>query len=153
MARIVRFGYQAAQTLDRYLRVRARHAQAWRPQLWLGVNNRGPLTASGIYQIITRRGHQAGVVVYPHRFRHHFSHTWLGRGGPEGDLMEPNGWSSRRCCAGTAPAPAGPWPAAPTTASWPTSPDHTSRWCLLRDLRTLMGSIGGCAESHECPTQ
>ena len=32
-ARIVRFGYQTAQTLDRYLRVRARHAQAWRPQL------------------------------------------------------------------------------------------------------------------------
>ena len=27
-ARIVRFGYQAAETLDRYLRVRARHAQA-----------------------------------------------------------------------------------------------------------------------------
>jgi integrase len=46
------------------------------------------------YQIITRRGHQAGVVVYPHRFRHHFSHTWLDRGGPEGDLMELNGWSS-----------------------------------------------------------
>ncbi len=92
--RIVRFGYQAAQALDRYLRVRARHAQAWRPQLWLGANNGGPLTPSGIYQIIIRRGHQAGVVVYPHRFRHHFSHTWLDRGGPEGDPMELNGWSS-----------------------------------------------------------
>jgi integrase len=80
-------------TLDRYVRIRARHAQAWRPQLWLGTNNRGPLTPSGIYQIITR-GHEAGVRVYPHRFRHHFSHTWLDRGGPEGDLMELNGWSS-----------------------------------------------------------
>ena len=30
----------------------------------------------------------------PPRFRHHFSHTWLDRGGPEGDLMELNGWSS-----------------------------------------------------------
>jgi integrase len=58
------------------------------------VNNRGQLTASGIYQIITRRGCQAGVVVYPHRFRHHFSHTWLDCGGPEGDLIELNGWSS-----------------------------------------------------------
>jgi hypothetical protein len=28
------------------------------------------------------------------RFRHHFSHTWLDRGGAEGDLMELNGWSS-----------------------------------------------------------
>src|SRR5436190_23443085 len=27
-------------------------------------------------------------------FRHHFSHTWLDRGGSEGDLMELNGWSS-----------------------------------------------------------
>jgi hypothetical protein len=32
--------------------VRAMHAQAWRPQLWLGVNNRGPMTASGICQMI-----------------------------------------------------------------------------------------------------
>ena len=28
------------------------------------------------------------------RFRHHFSHTWLDRGGAEGGLMELNGWSS-----------------------------------------------------------
>ena len=41
-------------------------------------SNPGPLTASGIYQIITRRGRQAGVVVHPHRFRHHFSHPWTG---------------------------------------------------------------------------
>jgi hypothetical protein len=26
--------------------------------------------------------------VHPHRFRHHFSHTWLDRGGDGGDLME-----------------------------------------------------------------
>jgi integrase len=93
-ARIVKIGYQTARSLDRYLRTRARHAQAWRPQLWLGVNNRGPMTANGIYQMIVRRGRQCGVSVYPHRFRHHFSHTWLDRGGPEGDLMELNGWTS-----------------------------------------------------------
>ena len=92
--RIVRIGHQAALSLDRYLRARSRHAQAWQPQLWLGAGNREPLTAAGIYQIITRRGRQCGVDAYPHRFRHHFSHTWLDRGGPEGDLMELNGWSS-----------------------------------------------------------
>ena len=43
-----------------------------------------------------RRGRQGGVAAYPHRFRHHFSHTWLDRGGPEGDLMELAGWSSPR---------------------------------------------------------
>ncbi len=92
--RIVKFGHQAARSLDRYLRARSRHAHARRPQLWLGANNRQPLTAAGIYQMITRRGRQADVDAYPHRFRHHFSHTWLDRGGPEGDLMELNGWSS-----------------------------------------------------------
>ena len=92
--RIVKISHDAARALDRYLRVRARHAQAYRPQLWLGVSNRGPMTASGIYQVIVRRGRQCGIDVFPHRFRHHFSHTWLDRGGAEGDLMELNGWSS-----------------------------------------------------------
>jgi integrase len=52
------------------------------------------MTANGIYQIIARRGRQCGVDAWTHRFRHHFSHTWLDRGGGEGDLMELNGWSS-----------------------------------------------------------
>jgi integrase/recombinase XerD len=67
-ARTVKIGHQAARSLDRYLRARTRHTQAHRPQLWLGVNNRGPLTATGIYQIVARRGRQCGVSVYPHRF-------------------------------------------------------------------------------------
>jgi site-specific recombinase XerC len=58
--RTVKMDRDAARSLDRYLRVRSRHAQAGCAQLWLGVNGRGPLTASGIYQIIARRGEQAG---------------------------------------------------------------------------------------------
>jgi integrase/recombinase XerD len=92
--RTVKVSHDAARALDRYLRARARHAQAYRPQLWLGVNNRGPMTASGIYQAVARRGRQCGIEVFPHRFRHHFSHAWLDRGGTEGDLMELNGWTS-----------------------------------------------------------
>ncbi len=92
--RTVKISYDAARVLDRYLRVRARHGQAYRPQLWLGISNRGPMTASGIYQVIARRGRECGIEVFPHRFRHHFSHTWLDRGGAEGDLMELNGWTS-----------------------------------------------------------
>jgi len=68
------------------------------------------MTANGSYQMIARRGRQPGVAVYPHRFRHHFSHTWPGRGGPEGDLMELNGWTSpqmlRRYGASARSAPA-----------------------------------------------
>jgi site-specific recombinase XerD len=92
--RIVKIGHQTARNLDRYQRARSRHAQARRSQLWLGAGNREPLTAAGAYQMIARRGQQCGLRVYPHRFRHHFSHTWLDRGGPEGDLMELNGWTS-----------------------------------------------------------
>ena len=92
--RIVRIGHQAARSRDRHLRARSRHGQAWRPQLWLGAGNPEPLTAAGIYQMTARRGRQCGVDAFPHRFRHHFSHTWLDRGGPEGDLMELAGWAS-----------------------------------------------------------
>jgi hypothetical protein len=123
--RTVKITTDAARALDRYLRARARHPQAHRPQLWLGAGNRGPMTSSGLYQAITRRGRQAGVEVTPHRFRHHFSHAWLDRGGAEGDLMELNGWSSPRCSAATAPAPAPPGHAATTTTSWTTCPDPT----------------------------
>jgi integrase/recombinase XerD len=63
------------------------------------VNNREPLTAADIYQMIARRGRQCGVTVHPHRIRHHFSHTWLDRGGPEGDLMELNGWAAPQILA------------------------------------------------------
>ncbi len=92
--RTVRIDHEAARRLDRYLRVRAKHEQAYRLGLWLGTGDRGPLTSNGIYQMVKRRGDRAGVRVYPHRFRHHFSRTWLDRGGPEGDLMELNGWVS-----------------------------------------------------------
>lgn len=34
------------------------------------------------------------MTAYPHRLRHHFSHTWLDRGGAERDLTELNGWTS-----------------------------------------------------------
>ena len=63
--RIVKIGHQAARSLDRYLRARARHAQACRPQLWLWINNREPLTAAGIYQMIARRGEQCSVDAFP----------------------------------------------------------------------------------------
>jgi site-specific recombinase XerD len=92
--RVVTISYQAARSLDRYLRARAKHPLAGRPEPWLGTNGRGPLTTAGIYQLVARRGEQAGVAVHPQRFRHHFSHTWLLRGGAPDDLMQLNGWSS-----------------------------------------------------------
>jgi integrase/recombinase XerD len=84
--RTVRFTYDTARALDRYLRERAKHRLARVPALWLGVRG-GPMTASGVYQMIERRGRQTGVEVNPHKFRHDFSHQFgpgRGRGRPDG---------------------------------------------------------------------
>jgi integrase/recombinase XerD len=93
-ARVVRIGHEPARALDRYLRVRSIARAGVAGGAVAGRKQPGPMTANGIYQMIARRGRQCGMDAWTHRFRHHFSHTWLDRGGAEGDLMELNGWSS-----------------------------------------------------------
>lgn len=94
-ARSAPFGAKTADALRRYLRMRARHPQASLLALWLG--KKGPLTASGLAQMLERRGNDAGVPdVHPHRFRHSFANTWLASGGQETDLMRLAGWRSRQ---------------------------------------------------------
>jgi site-specific recombinase XerD len=89
------FGHKTAQALDRYLRARRSHRLAGRPELWLGP--RGPVTDSGVAQIVRRRARMAGLPdgMHPHLFRHTFAHRWLAEGGQETDLMRLAGWSSR----------------------------------------------------------
>lgn len=91
--RTVAFGRKAARDLDRYLRVRSQHRMAHLPKLWLG--KAGPMTGSGIYQVVTDRAAQAGIKAYTHLFRHTFAHLWLSADGQEGDLMRLAGWRSR----------------------------------------------------------
>ncbi len=93
--RAVPYGRKTADALRRYLRARAGHPHAATSALWLG--KKGPVTVSGVGQILERRGKQAGVDdVHPHRFRHTFAHTWLVNGGQEQDLMRLAGWRSRQ---------------------------------------------------------
>ncbi|HEY1705403.1 MAG TPA: hypothetical protein VGG75_37415 [Trebonia sp.] len=73
-----------------------KHPQAGRPELWLGVEEKGPVAPGGIYQLVARVGKRAGIHLYPHRFRHHFSHAWPDRGGDGRDLVQLNGWSTPR---------------------------------------------------------
>jgi integrase/recombinase XerD len=94
--RIVPFTPATARALVAYLRVRRTHRQAGLPALWLGSRHRGPMTGSGVYQMLNRRAEQAGyAAVRPHQFRHTFAHDWLEGGGAEGDLMRLMGWSDR----------------------------------------------------------
>jgi site-specific recombinase XerD len=83
---------KAVAALDRYLRIRPRNRFRDRLELWLGKE--GPLTTSGIYKMIKRRGELAGVELHPHTFRHTFAHKWLDSGGNEHDLMRLTGWEN-----------------------------------------------------------
>lgn len=97
-SRQVPVGNKAARDLDRYLRMRARHRLANSPALWLG--KAGPMTDSGIYQVVRDRAAQAGLEgVHTHLFRHTFAHMWLAAEGQEGDLMRLAGWRSRSMLA------------------------------------------------------
>jgi site-specific recombinase XerD len=88
------FGAKTADALRRYLRARGRHPLADSPALWLA--RKGPMTDSGIRQMLERRAADAGIEnLHPHRFRHTFAHRWLAEGGQEQDLMRLAGWRTR----------------------------------------------------------
>jgi site-specific recombinase XerD len=91
------FGSKTSAALDRYMRARARHPWADKTDaLWLGL--RGPVTDSGVAQIVRKRAREAGLpeeVQHPHVLRHTMAHRWLLDSGTEGDLMRIAGWRSR----------------------------------------------------------
>ena len=92
--RAVPFGNQTGKALDQYLRARARHPHAELEWFWIG--RKGRVTASGIAQLLRRRGREAGIEnLHAHLFRHTFAHLWLRQGGGETDLMRLAGWKSR----------------------------------------------------------
>ncbi|MHB8438237.1 MAG: tyrosine-type recombinase/integrase [Acidimicrobiales bacterium] len=92
--RTVPFGPGLADALARYVRERDVHPRAAEPALWLA--SKGPLTMSGVSQMVRRRCAQAAVApVHPHQFRHTAAHNWLALGGSEGDAMRLFGWRSR----------------------------------------------------------
>ena len=90
--RLVPLAMGTAQAVVMYLRVRRSHRKAKSPALWLGT--RGPMTGSGVYQMLQRRADQAGYDpdVHPHQFRHTFAHDWqvsrIASGASFGSLRE-----------------------------------------------------------------
>jgi site-specific recombinase XerD len=87
------FGNKTGMALERYLRERGKRVRDDGP-LWVGL--KGPMTGSGIRQMVWRRSTEAGLGrIFPHQLRHSFAHAWLASGGNEQDLMRLVGWRSR----------------------------------------------------------
>lgn len=89
-------GVKGSLALDRYLRERRRQPRASSTEaLW--ISTRGPMTPSGLAQILERRCLQAKIPrLHPHQLRHTAAHAWFAAGGSEGDAMRLFGWRSRQ---------------------------------------------------------
>jgi site-specific recombinase XerD len=93
--RTVGLNLKGSQGLDRYLRIRRSHPQASLAAVWLGL--RGPMTPSGVRQVLERRGAEAGIEgLHPHLLRHTWAHKMLATGHEETNVMQLAGWRSRQ---------------------------------------------------------
>jgi integrase/recombinase XerC len=91
--RDVPFGGRTAKALDFYLYARDEHRHASFSDLWLA--RKGPLSVSGVYQVVRRRGRLIGIPnLHPHQFRHTLAHEYRRKGGSETGLMRIMGWDS-----------------------------------------------------------
>lgn len=85
---------QPAEAVDRYLRARRKHPMGKTTNaLWIG--EKGPLSDSGLRQMLARRCDAAGIRrVNPHLFRHTFAHHAKKRGMADESLMAIAGWNT-----------------------------------------------------------
>lgn len=96
--RRVYFSPSAAVALDRYQRERRRHQWSKSPALWVGP--KGPLTDSGISQLIRRRGAAADIDgIHPHQLRHTWAHLMKVGGMADEEVMALGGWRTGQMLA------------------------------------------------------
>ena len=89
------FGAMTGQALDRYLRTRSGHPLVGSPKLWVG--SKGPLTDSGVAQMLRRRSREAGIKqLHLTNFASYPNAPLAGVGGREGEAMRHFGWRSRQ---------------------------------------------------------
>jgi site-specific recombinase XerD len=94
-ARIVPFGPQTGQAIDRYIRARRTHRLTTSAALWLGERDQ-TFAYTSLFRALQRRAAAAGIDrFYPHLLRHTFATRWLSSQGSEGGLMAVAGWRKR----------------------------------------------------------
>jgi site-specific recombinase XerD len=89
--RTARFGAEAADAINLYLRSRAQHHQAKKTDALL-LGQKGGLKSDMVWVVVNRRAAAAGVKAHPHMFRHTFADNWLANNGPEVLLCSQLGW-------------------------------------------------------------
>lgn len=78
--RVVPFGPQTGQAIDRYMRLRRGHALAAAPDLWLGDRSKR-FSYDALHKTLRQRADAAGIEgFHPHRLRHTAAHRWLSAG-------------------------------------------------------------------------
>ncbi len=92
--RHVAIAASTGSAIHRYLRRRAKTSQ--RDSSWLWTRQKGPMTSSGVRQMVWRRSKLAGLEhrVHPHQLRHSKADAWIAAGGTERGLMKQMGWKS-----------------------------------------------------------
>lgn len=89
--RVVPFGANTAQAIDRYLRVRRTHRLAHLRSMW--VSQWKHFDGDSIGAMVQARGREAGIDrLHAHQFRHTYADAQLRAGMTEGDLMQTAGW-------------------------------------------------------------
>jgi site-specific recombinase XerD len=90
--RLVPLAPKTARAIIAYLRARQSHRYGGSLALWLGTRNRGPISSSGVYQMLGRRSIQAGYdPSHPHQFRHTFVNDQFFRRRLRGGPHAPHG--------------------------------------------------------------
>lgn len=91
--RVIPYGVRTGTALEKYMRIRDNHKYAHSEYLWL--THQGPAKHFTIYDMIRRRGKQAGLGnIHPHTLRHTAAHRCMEAGMTPGDMQSLFGWSS-----------------------------------------------------------
>jgi integrase/recombinase XerC len=98
LERVIGLGAASCRAFTLYLRARAAHRYAGRPELFIG--RQGALTRAGVRSTLAGRCRAAGVPpITTHHWRHLTADAWFDAGGDVVDAMKLYGWRTPQMAA------------------------------------------------------